>query len=55
MILVRKRPDGVFERLFADGRLELFTLPEMDGEEADDPPNQGIAAFGRSGPEEPFD
>ena len=38
MVLIRKRPDGIFERVLPDGRVDLFTLAEDDSE-------QGSAGF----------
>ena len=34
MVLIRKRPDGLFERISTDGRVDLFMLAEDDGEQA---------------------
>ena len=30
MILIRKRPDGFFERVASDGRVDLFRLADDD-------------------------
>ena len=43
MVLIRKRPDGVFERVMPDGRVDLFTL-------ADDDLEQGSAGFDAPAP-----
>ena len=33
MVLIRKRPDGFFERVMPDGQVDLFTLAEDDSEQ----------------------
>ena len=37
MVLIRKRPDGFFERVLPDGRVDLFTLAEDDAEQGGTP------------------
>ena len=32
VILIRKRPDGLFERVLPDGRVDLFTLTDESDE-----------------------
>ena len=34
LVLIRKRPDGLFERVLPDGRIDLFTLVD-DTDEAE--------------------